>query len=121
MIHGKDYFGWVFCEGHGKRDGFFRSIKELVEYFAEREIALPQLVKACSARTLSMDADYIIDCALDEHHEDAGECISAAEREELQTFLDEWCARTSVVSYEATDADIILWTITDGVVEDLTK
>lgn len=121
MIQAKEHSGWVYWEGHGSRDGYFRSITELEEYCASHEIALPQFVKACSLKKLSMDADYIIDCALDDHHEDAGEEISQLERTELQAFLDGWCERVGVKSWEITDDDVILWTITNGAIDDLTK
>ncbi len=121
MIQAKEYVGWVYCDGYGDQDGYFRSIEELVLHFKDHEIALPQFVKACTEKKLSLDADWIIENALDGHHEDAGDDISVAEREELQAFLDKWCERTKVVSYEQTDVEIILWTLTDGVIEDLTK
>lgn len=114
QIHAKDHSGWVLWEDHGKRDGFFRSIAELEEYCADHELPLPQTVIACAPKTLSMDARDIIQQALEEHHEDACEAISTTEREELQAFLDGWCERTGVVSYEPTTTEVMLWEMRDG-------
>jgi hypothetical protein len=121
MIQAKDHVGWVYWKGHGDKDGYFRSVAELIEWCADQEIALPQFVKACRAFGLELDAEYIIDCALENHHEDAGENITDAERAELQKLLDEWSKRTGVISYEETNDEIILWTLTDGKIEDLTE
>lgn len=114
-VYAKDYTGWVFWdEDHGKLDGFFRSIKELQEYCADHELTLSESVAACAPKTLSMDARGIIKEALEEHHEDAGEGITHAMRAELQTFLDAWCERTGVVSYEVTTTEVVLWEMRDG-------
>lgn len=120
-IHAKDHKEWVYWDGHGNRDGFFRDIEELETYCADHEFPLPQTVIACAPRKLHMNANWIIESELEEHHEDAGGSISQAEREELQTFLDGWCERTNVESWDQTTTVVLLWEERDGQIVDLTR
>lgn len=71
---------------------------------------------ATTPRALSIDADGILDDALEsgEHHEDAGLEISDAERDELRAFLAGWCARTGVVSHFPDYSRVVVFTPTDG-------
>jgi hypothetical protein len=68
-----------------------------------------------------MDAESIVRDALEAHHEGAKECVTVAMGDELQVFLDAWCARTSVESHEPTTTDVLLWELRDGEIVDLTK
>ncbi len=121
IIHAKDHTGWVYWENHGNREGFFKSIAAIEEYCAAHEVALPQIVVVCAPRKLSIDARWVIEMMVEDHHEDANEHISQAERQELQAILDGWCERTSVVSYEPTTTNVLLWEERDGKVVDLTN
>ena len=56
---------------------------------------------------LSIDANRLLESALEEHHEDAEDNISKEMVDELQTFLDGWCKRTGIVSYFQDDAVLV--------------
>ena len=47
---------------------------------------------------LRLDAESIVEGALEEHHEDAE--VTPGLVEELQAYLDAWCERADVTSYE---------------------
>jgi hypothetical protein len=117
----RNHQGWVRWEEHGNRNGFFKSIAEVEEHCAWYELTLPQTVIACMPKRLRQDAGHILDNALDDHHEDAGEEIMQAEREELQTLLDAWCAKTTLVSWEESTTLVLLWEDRDGQIVDLTR
>lgn len=58
---------------------------------------------------LSMNAEHVIENALDEHHEEARHKIADSEVERLQVFLNEWCAAQDVKSYfEDRDTAVII-------------
>ncbi len=56
---------------------------------------------------LRIQADDIIESAVEQHHEDAEDHIGTDERQVLQTFLDTWCENTGVVSYEQDDSRVM--------------
>lgn len=57
-------------------------------------------VWAASPYSMTIDAERIVEDALGNHHEDASESISTEALTELQVFLDGWCERNRVTSYE---------------------
>ncbi len=86
-------------------DGFLRS-DEVEDDFEDDE--MPEYAWACGSFGLRMDADSIIENALDNHHEDAGENVGDEDRKELQAILDAWCAKQRVTSYEPIDEVVLL-------------
>ena len=54
---------------------------------------VPASLVVCNETMLSLDANYIIEYACEELHEDAFDSISYEDIKELQKFLDEWCSR----------------------------
>jgi hypothetical protein len=93
-----------FSIGH---DGFL-PVDGLEDYFADDDEKMPAYAWACSSFGLIMDAQLILDSALEDHHEDAGENVGAEDLNELQTLLDAWCAKQSVTSYQPTDEVVLL-------------
>ena len=67
----------------------------------------PEYVWVPSEIALSIDAEHIIENALDGHYEGAADMISDDERKRLQELLDEWCERTGVVSWEENHAEYV--------------
>lgn len=67
---------------------------------------------ATTPRLLHIDADGIIENALEsgEHREDADLEVSDAMREELRTFLADWCRRTGVVSHFPDYSRVVVFT-----------
>jgi len=61
------------------------------EDFFERYV--PALLVVCDETMLSLDADYIVEYACEELHEDAFDSISYEDIKELQRYLDEWCSK----------------------------
>jgi len=74
-------------------EGYFSDIEELVDYCLDNEISIPSYVWSTQETKLSMDARSIIENACDELHENAMDNIEG--EEELQKFLDAWCAKQS--------------------------
>ena len=51
-------------------------------------------------RIMSIDADWIIENACEELHEDARDSIGSKDEKELQKFLDKWCDKqTGTTTY----------------------
>ena len=80
-----DYFSDV--------DSFVDAYKDFDEYESEEEMMnnLPKILWLTDPVDISMDADYIIESACEELHEDASVNISSEDRRELQNMLDAWC------------------------------
>jgi len=97
-IDAKDYDGWVSWPGRGQ-DGFFESVDELRAHCVSGKLALPSFVWACTREPFKLDADHILDQALEEHHDGARGEVSSAEEQRLQTLLDEWTAKQNIVSW----------------------
>lgn len=90
-------------------DHYFAEIEDFVdEYKDDTEFEndeemlenLPEVLWVCSKAEISMDADWIIENACEELHEDARDNISDKEEKELQEFLDKWCEKqTGTTTY----------------------
>ncbi len=75
----------------GPDDGFFHGLGDLKDYLSDHpETELPEYCWACEEYGLGFDADDLIEHALEEHHEDAGENLSRSGRAALQKVLDQW-------------------------------
>lgn len=88
-------------------DGFIPS-DEVDDYFDDDAEPGHEYAWACAAVGFGMDADSIIENALSDHHEDAGENIGNDNRKELQALLDAWCSKQHVTSYEPINEAVIL-------------
>lgn len=76
-----------------KDDAEFENDEEMLEN-------LPEVLWVCSKAEISMDADWIIENACEDLHEDARDNISDKEEKELQEFLDKWCEKqTGTTTY----------------------
>jgi len=86
-------------------DQWFQDIDELYDFFEDAQIddpdiEVPKYAWACKPKKFVIEADRIVEGALEEHHEDAYDRISSSAFEELQQFLDGWCAKQDVRTYE---------------------
>ncbi len=113
-INANDYTGWVSWPVHGDNDGYFRSVDALLEHCANHEIKAPAFVWACTAEHLHINAAAILEDALEEHFEDAGDSITATELERLQTFLDEWTAAQRITSWHEDRTRAVMLPPVDG-------
>lgn len=88
----------LYCE---EFDRYYDTIDDFFEYWAsdceDEEIIKPELLWVCSMQKISIDADYIIENACDDLHEDASENCDYAS---LQKALDDWCReQTGTTTY----------------------
>ena len=104
-----DYKGeYLYFRDYAIGNDGFLPVDGLEDYFEGDDEEMPSYAWACSGFILSMDAQSILDSALDDHHEDAGENVGAEDLKELQALLDAWCAKQSVTSYTPTDEVVLL-------------
>lgn len=103
-----EYTGAVFCDGGPPSqsmvsdDGdcdYHASVAEFLAACAEADEPVPEYVWACRAHTPSSNVGWIIESALEDHHEDAGSVITKEHVEKLKAFMREWWAASGVVSY----------------------
>ena len=109
-IDATEYSGWVSWPGHGD-DGFFESVDELRKHCARQGMALPAFVWACTPEPLRLEANWILDQALLEHHDGARGEVSSSEELRLQKFLDEWCAAQGIVSWHEDRTRAVMLTV----------
>lgn len=98
-IDAKDYTGWVSWSGVHARDRYFESVEDLRIYCKANGVPVPSFVWACIQERFRLDADWILDSALEDHHENARDHITGAEEARLQVFLDEWSKAQGIVSW----------------------
>lgn len=72
-------------------DSFVDAYKDFDEYESDEEMMnnLPEVLWLTDSIDISMDADWIVENACEELHEDASENISGEDKKELQDILDE--------------------------------
>lgn len=79
--------------------GYFEDLSELLDYCEDHDLPVPGWVWACVAVPLRIDAQEVIDRALEEHHEGASEWLLSNGVRELQSVLDSWCRRQLVQTW----------------------
>ncbi len=86
-----------FEEYYDSTDDFFEGYSFEWNNSKDKNIVKPQVLWVCSVQEISIDADYIIENACDELHEDAsGNCDYGS----LQKALDDWCKeQTGTTTY----------------------
>jgi hypothetical protein len=94
-----DYDGWIFYRGD-----YYADLDALEDHCEQNALEWPEYVWSCRKLEFEINAESVIASALEEHHEDAGERISREQETELQTFLDAWCAKQGVSSWEEDDS-----------------
>jgi hypothetical protein len=76
--------------------GYYFSLEDFLDSCEEKHTWV-----WCSKRVeFEPDVDHMIENALDQHHEDAGEQISSANWKELEDFVKEWAKKINIVSHE---------------------
>lgn len=74
----------------------------------------PPYAYATRGEALCIDAEDVLEVALDDHYEDARESISREEVAELQSFLDGWCQRTGVVMWIPDFSRVVVFSRKEG-------
>ncbi|WP_373047215.1 hypothetical protein [Vulgatibacter sp.] len=97
-----EWSGPVFCEGIAGNcgDGYFYEVGDVRDECDADGIEPPPYVWATRPMVFTLDADDIIENALDGWYEDAGLDIPRSERRRLQDFLNEWCKAQRVQGFE---------------------
>jgi hypothetical protein len=83
-----EYVGWLSFG-----NDVFCNEDELADHCTQNEIDWPAWVWACSKVEFRIDADDIIENALQEHYDGASSQVRREDETELQTLLDTWCAK----------------------------
>jgi hypothetical protein len=101
-----EYSGPVYLEGlGGSGDGYFANVGELIDHCQQMGEPVPARVWACHInRGFTIDADSVLEDALQDHHEDAHEQCDG----DLQAILDAWCAKQNVESWEADETRAVV-------------
>lgn len=93
-----EYDGPVYDDDH---DRHHHSIQDLIDEIEDDpELGRPR-VYACTKHRTQMDANAIIEHAVEEQYEDAASHVSDEATEALQAMLDTWCAAYGLTHYEA--------------------
>lgn len=92
-----EYEGPLFIpQKRGSADVFLPSAAELLDWFADEELPLPEYVWACTVLRVETDADSIIQNMLEEHWEGA----EVDYEEELYAFIEQWNAKQTGRTWE---------------------
>jgi len=89
-------------------DEYYQTLDYLYDHCDYGEVSPPKEVWGSKSELLSMDVEDILESALEDHHEEAYDRISEAEKDELQRYLDTWCKETGVVSYSPDYGTLVL-------------
>ena len=89
----------VECEGvpGGWGDGFFRDIDDLLDACEVYEVPPPAYCWPCTARPLALNADSLLEHAVDDMHEDAMDEIVDADG--VYEFVEAWNAKQTCKSW----------------------
>lgn len=95
-----EYKGMLYWEEYEDNGGFFYDLDDLYEYCETRCIPLPDYVWGTQTDMIHINADYIVEAACEDLHDDAYESIDYTDIKELQKMLDDWCnEQTCTVTY----------------------
>ncbi len=83
---------------HG--DTFSDNLDEFLERYEEDGLDLPAYVWGAKRIDFHVDADNVIEQALDGHHEEANEHLKPDAYKTLQLALDTWCEEQNIRSWE---------------------
>lgn len=96
-------------EVNGDNNGFFDDLDELFTYCLENRIQFPNYVWCTSEKLIHIDADYVVESACEDCHEDAYNSIDIDAIKDLQRILDAWCLmQTGTLTFTQNTANVIL-------------
>jgi hypothetical protein len=87
---------------------WFASFEELDHHYENQGTERPAWAWGCFPIALRISARDVIEGALQDHHEDAGDNIGAEDEKELQALLDAWAAKQKITSYECDESTVVL-------------
>lgn len=95
-----EYKGMLYWEDYQHNNGFFYDFNDLYEYCEDAGEELPDYVWGTQTDMIHIDADYIVEAACEDLHEDAYESIDYTDMKKLQKMLDDWCKeQTCTITY----------------------
>lgn len=88
----------VFWDSRGYHGGYFESIDEVLDFCEDNDNATPPFVWAALPTDFHIDADDIIESALERqaHYEGAASLISEEARKNLQAYLNVWSGELKI-------------------------
>lgn len=108
-VDAEGYTGAVYCpdgppstsmvEDDCDESRMHLSLAARVEEVSEAGEEPPPWVWACTTETPRSDARWIVEIALEDHHDGAGDAITKEHLAKLDAFLRAWWAESGVVSY----------------------
>ena len=75
------------------RQEYLQICDGVISWNAYFDVCVPKVLWNCDEIKMSIDADWVVENACEELHEDAEDCI--VDKKELQEFLNKWCAKQS--------------------------
>jgi hypothetical protein len=119
-VYEDGYGAPVYWEGKvgSMGDGYFSGIDEVREHCEDEDEDVPVYVWACNPVDLHIDVDNILESAFQEHYEGARDMLNAEAEEELSLFLNAWCKRQNIRSWQPDFRKAILLDRPDGEGED---
>lgn len=108
-IDAEGYTGAVYCrcgppstsmvEDDGDESHMHLTVADFFDACREAGEEPPAWVWACVTETPRSDARWIVESALEDHHDGAGDVITKEHLAKLDAFLRAWWADSGVVSY----------------------
>lgn len=83
----------MYSDVYGYNEGYFSEIEELEDYCYDNDVEMPDYVWCTSSDQISIDAVSLVENQCEDLHEDALSWIGDKDIQELQTFVDDWCAK----------------------------
>ncbi len=102
----KEWNGWVFFDGTGYMDGYFRDIGELVECCEDEGILVPEWVFACKKIQHKLDIDTALEYMTEDAYEDAFGDLRCVD--DLRDYAHRWNKKQNVVSYYPDYSKVVL-------------
>lgn len=99
---------WLYVENVGHNEGYFEDLDTLIDYYASEEIPPPAYAWTCDKIEFRLSAEDILEHALQDHHEDAGDHITTLDGNRLQKYLDVWARKQNIHSYSASNRVAVL-------------
>ena len=92
----EQYDGWIYREGYGYEEGYFKDVETLEEYCEENNIELPAWVYCCELIDCKLNIDLAIEDMLEDSFEDARNRLK--DENELYDFIEKWNAKQNIAN-----------------------
>lgn len=94
-----DMVYWEGGLGDCNGDHYYTTLESLLEDCENEGYEIPEYVWSCEEQELSMDANSIIESALEEWYDEASSEIPQSAVDELQALLNTWCEARKMRCY----------------------